>query len=218
MQTSNTLPATTAPFYQWSGHSFSQTTGSSTSPTEDKRADWCTRFYAPAKPEELNNLRLWFDSVDKDRSGSITAEELSSHQLFSRPLGMDVARKLIKVFDQDKSGTIDFIEYASLHNFMMQMLDAFFKSDVDKNGILDANEIQSAIKAGGFELSLSTVQFLVKKFDKKQEGVDFGSFLMLTAHLAHLRSLFWWNDRDGDGKLVLNLDQLSHLCTEMLIR
>lgn len=49
---------------------------------------------------------MWFRSVDRDNSGSITAHELQMVTFGGFPLGMDIAIKLVKVFDKDRSGTI----------------------------------------------------------------------------------------------------------------
>jgi len=42
---------------------------------------------------------------------------------------LKTAVKLIKVFDRDGSGTIDFYEYASLHKFITSLQTAFTTAD-----------------------------------------------------------------------------------------
>jgi len=44
--------------------------------------------------------------VDKDRSGNIQSSELAQIQFNNQPIGINVATKLIKVFDKDGSGSI----------------------------------------------------------------------------------------------------------------
>jgi Ca2+-binding EF-hand superfamily protein len=54
----------------------------------------------------MANLQAWFYSVDKDRSGSITYNELANLRFANKPLGVAAAKKLIKVFDKNYSGSI----------------------------------------------------------------------------------------------------------------
>lgn len=63
---------------------------------------------------EIQELQMWFRSVDRDNSGSITAHELQMVTFGGFPLGMDIAIKLVKVFDKDRSGTIGEYPFAAL--------------------------------------------------------------------------------------------------------
>jgi peflin len=65
-----------------------------------------------------------------DRSGSITAAELQHLAFNSRPIGFNIAHKLVAVFDKDRSGSIDFMEYATLHSFLSSMQQAFAAADL----------------------------------------------------------------------------------------
>lgn len=78
-------------------------------------------------------LQNWFNTVDRDRSGSIEVQELQqsksnnvalSYRLVTfegRPIGPQAAAKLIQVFDEDRNGSIDFTEYAIMHKFISHM-------------------------------------------------------------------------------------------------
>lgn len=68
-----------------------------------------------ANPQVLAQVTQWFRAIDRDGSGQVSANELSGIQFNGRPLGLAVANKLVKVFDKDCSGEIDFKEYAALH-------------------------------------------------------------------------------------------------------
>ncbi len=91
----------------------------------------------------MYEIQAWFHSVDRDRSGSITANEIASSKdnpptlhvcsiTLSRelmpcnssiylvtfngvPLGFDVATKLVKVFDRDGNRSIGILTLLSLH-------------------------------------------------------------------------------------------------------
>jgi len=44
-------------------------------------------------PQDLQRLQQWFQSVDKDKSGSVQAQELAGIMFNNRPLGEQVAKK-----------------------------------------------------------------------------------------------------------------------------
>jgi len=168
------------------------------------------------QPQEMQTMQQWFASVDRDRSGSISAQELAQIQFASKPLGISVATKLIKVFDRDHSGSIEFAEYAVLHKFLTLMQNAFFTADKDKSGAIDPNEILTALQQAGFNLSMPTVQAYGRKFDPAGRGIDFPNFLWICSHLAHCRSIFEWNDQQRRGSITLTYDALCHIAVDLL--
>jgi Ca2+-binding EF-hand superfamily protein len=173
-------------------------------------------LFSSIPPQELAQLQQWFASVDRDRSGHITANELGSFQISGRVLGLDTARQLIKVFDRDYSGSVDFNEFATLNQFILKMQSAFQNADRDRSGYLDATEIHGALTGAGFQLSLPTVQAITTKFAIPQKGVTFDAFLQLCAHLATVRSIFEWNDAQRTGRVSLSYDQLAHITVHVL--
>eukprot|EP01121_Diplochlamys_sp_Union-15-3_P011726 TRINITY_DN3427_c0_g1_i3.p1 TRINITY_DN3427_c0_g1~~TRINITY_DN3427_c0_g1_i3.p1 ORF type:complete len:131 (-),score=16.16 TRINITY_DN3427_c0_g1_i3:84-476(-) len=127
---------------------------------------------------------------------------------------MEAAAKLIKVFDIDRNGCIDFSEYATLHQFLNTVRNAFLIADADKSQRLDAKEIHSALRSIGFPyLTPSTIMELINRYDRSRAGLMWEEFLMLAAHVAHCRSIFDWNDKDKDGWITINQDQLIQLTT-----
>eukprot|EP01114_Cavostelium_apophysatum_P021411 TRINITY_DN745_c0_g1_i1.p1 TRINITY_DN745_c0_g1~~TRINITY_DN745_c0_g1_i1.p1 ORF type:complete len:396 (+),score=98.47 TRINITY_DN745_c0_g1_i1:80-1267(+) len=180
---------------------------------------WAASYGNNIATTEMQQLRAWFDSVDKDRSGTITAVELATLPLMGKPLGIDAAKKLIKVFDKNYTGNIDFNEYCSLHQFIFKMQGAFYAADADRSGFLDPREIFNAISGAGFQLTLQTVQTICAKYDTmKNQQISFESFIQICAHLACVRSIFEWNDAQRTGKVNLNYDQLAHITVHLLER
>lgn len=142
----------------------------------------------------MYEIQAWFRSVDRDGSGTITANEIagSTSSLFSFcclkrsfnstlsvtfngvPLGLDVASKLVRVFDRDGNRHIgvnalvhslhgmavltffwpDFYEYAAMHKFLASLQAAFFAADSNRSGTIDANEIYNALTRAGFQVRL----------------------------------------------------------------
>jgi len=177
---------------------------------------WLSSFYNQISPQEMANLQSWFNSVDADKSGTISAQELAAMKYGPSYLGLPAAKKLIKVFDKHYTGTIDFHEFASLHQFLHKMYTAFYQADAAKTGLLDAREIHSGLQTGGFQLGLQTVQAICSKFDTTGRGITFEQFLQVCAHLATVRSIFEWNDQGRTGKVVLTYDQLAHVTVHLM--
>jgi len=175
---------------------------------------WYSAYYQQyaQNQQALQTLQYWFNSVDRDRSGSITSVELAQVQFNGRPLGVLCASKMIMAFDRDGSGTIDFREYCALHGFLSQMSNAFLIADRDRSGSLEPNEIFTAITAAGFQLSQPTVITIVRKYNNTgYGGLTFERFLLAMAHLAIVRSIFDWNDTSKVGRVMLTYDQLAHI-------
>jgi len=177
---------------------------------------WYGHYWAMIQPQEMQVMQQWFQSVDRDRSGSISSQELAQIQFSGKPLGVSVATKLIKVFDRDHSGSIDFNEYAVLHKFLTMMQNAFFTADRDRSGTIDPPEILQGLQQAGFSLSMATVQAYGKKFDPNGKGLDFPNFLWMCSHLAHCRSIFEWNDTQRRNQIVLSYDALCHIAVDLL--
>jgi len=179
---------------------------------------WYATYYnqVASNPQIMGQVQAWFRAIDRDGSGQVSANELAGIQFNQRPIGMVVAQKLVKVFDKDMSGEIDFKEYAALHQFLTTMQNVFFQADEDRSGTIDAREIFSALTGAGFQLSFPTITACVNKFDTTRRGLDFPTFLYLCAHLAHLRSIFEWNDPQNTGRISLTYDNLCHIGTDIL--
>jgi len=168
-------------------------------------------------------MKGWFASLDKDRSGSITFQELSQAQFGGQKLSITTAKMLVAVFDSDKSGNIGLFEYCVLHKFITGMQTSFFMFDKDGSGKLDKREVHDALANGGFQLSQAIVDQIYSKFYKKpsgygasvHEGLDFETFLQMCAYLGQLRSTFEVQDTDRDGWIRVNLEGLIQLSTCM---
>jgi len=159
-------------------------------------------------------MRTWFATMDRDRSGSIAGHELANVAIGGTPIGLDTATKLIRVFDVDKNGTIDFYEYAALHKFLLNMQSLFSMQDKDRNGRLDGNEIHSALTAGGFKLAPTAAQALFRKYNKTGYGITMVEFLGLISHVAQAKSVFEWRDTQRAGQIVLNMDTFLEVTAE----
>merc|ERR1712100_178008 len=141
--------------------------------------------------------------VDKDRSGTITASELATMQFAGKKLSLSTAKMLLAVFDTDRSGNIGFFEYCALHKFITQLHQLF-----------------SGMGQSGFQFSQQTVQQVFNRFEKKgfaqrTSGLDFETFMQMSAYLSQVRSLFYAHDQDRDGWIRINLETLVQMSVGM---
>jgi len=177
---------------------------------------WGQGYYNMIASDELRTLQAWFSSINRTGTGAITAEELATANFGGQPLGIKAAKKLVAAFDKDRNGTIEFSEYAALHKFISNMIQAFNNADVNRTGFLHFSEIHKAIYSGGFYLSVQTIQAICQKFDKTGRGISMSDFILVCAHLACVRSIFEWNDPSNKGNVTFNYDQFSHVTVYLM--
>lgn len=131
-----------------------------------------------------------FDMVDKDRSGKINAAELKAALINGRGENFsDTACNLmIGMFDLDKSGTIDVMEFEKLFGYINQWLGVFKTYDRDQSGHIDEGELFQALSQMGFRFSQEFIKFLVAKCDTKtHKEVSVDQFIVLCKFL-HLKN------------------------------
>jgi len=170
----------------------------------------CTSYYFNlCTPQEQNGLRNWFLNVDADRSGLLDPNELQNIKFDGIPIGLQVASKLVAVFDQNRRGSVDFGQYITMHKFIEHMRKAFQTVGSPR---ITTREIHTALQQGSFAyISQGTIDECLKTFDKQKLGLDWPQFLLMTAHLAHCRSVFEWNDREKRGEVKFNIDEFTQI-------
>jgi len=175
---------------------------------EARNQIWASAYYNQIAQNELAELQKWFRSVDRDNSGTITADELANVALGGIRLGIETSIKLLRIFDVDNNGSIDFREYAALHKFLLSMQSTFSAGDRDRDGRLNNQEIHNALQTGGFNMSYQTCQALYRKYNATGQGITMAEFVQLVAHVALCKTAFEFRDREKKGSIVMNFDQL----------
>lgn len=136
----------------------------------------------PAPAGVSPETQRMFDMVDKDRSGKINAAELKAALINGRGDNFsDTACSLmIGMFDIDKSGTIDVMEFEKLFAYINQWLGVFKTYDRDQSGHIDEAELFQALSQMGFRFSQEFIKFLVAKCDPKTHNeVSVDQFIVL---------------------------------------
>jgi len=125
-------------------------------------------FTSPQNPPRGADPQLWswFVSIDKDRSGAITLQELQKALVNGdfTPFDLDTVKLLMNIFDVDRSGTIGFNEFAGIWKYIKDWQGVFLHFDRDRSGTIDGNELQAALSQFGYTLSPQLLNLLQRKY------------------------------------------------------
>ncbi|KAJ9079345.1 hypothetical protein DSO57_1036304 [Entomophthora muscae] len=159
-------------------------------------------------------LYSWFQAVDADGSGQITAEELQ-HALVNgdwSPFNYETVRLMVSMFDTDNNGTINFNEFAGLWKYIDDWKKCFQSFDTDRSGTIDQSELRAALKAFGYNLSERFTTILITKFDKKgMNAITFDNFIQVCVTINMLTSSFRRFDTDNDGWIQIRYEDFLEL-------
>lgn len=174
-----------------------------------------------APPKDQNDRdALWplFLQVDKDRSGQLSEEELRRALVNGDYTAFDphTVKMMIRMFDTDRSGTINFDEFCGLWGFLASWRGLFDRFDVDRSGNISFREFEDALVAFGYRLSPQFTQLLFGTYAKTHsrgrgdEGVrervlSFDLFVQACISLKRMTDVFKKYDTDRDGYITLSL-------------
>jgi len=163
-------------------------------------------YQQPAQP----NLHAIFQSVDRDRSGRISADELQKALSNGswRPFNPETCRMMIGMFDTDGDGAVSFSEFSALWNYINDWTRCFRTFDRDNSGNIDKGELVSALTQFGYRLSDPFYNLLMQKFDRSHSGrILFDDFIQLCVVLQTLTAAFREKDTDRDGFIRIHYEE-----------
>lgn len=161
-------------------------------------------------------LWSWFNAVDTDRSGHITAPELERALINGdwTPFDLDTVKLLMTIFDTDRSGTIGFNEFAGLWKYIKDWQNVFKHFDRDRSGSIDGQELQQALHQFGFNLAPPMIELVQRKYasapsvpGRPPPGISFDRFVRACVVVKQLSEAFQKIDTDRDGWIQINYDQ-----------
>lgn len=160
-------------------------------------------------PVDRNFLWNVFAKIDKDHSGSITADELQ--QALSNgswtPFNPETVRLMIGMFDRDNSGAIEFNEFEALWQYVTDWQRTFRSYDQDNSGTIDRQELKTALTNFGYRLSERMYTLLITKFDRSDKGsINFDDFIQCCLILQILTNAFRSRDRNLNGWITIGYE------------
>lgn len=130
--------------------------------------------------EEIEGLKQMFISIDTDKSGTITVDELRQGLKEKGELLPDTdLQKLMSNMDVDGNGVIDYEEFvaATMNLYKLEnenLLKAFQKFDADNSGYITKDELVTALKDREDELDIEQI---LAEVDKDNDGkIDYEEF------------------------------------------
>ncbi|CAI6331550.1 unnamed protein product [Periconia digitata] len=167
----------------------------------------------PAPPRDGNDRdALWrlFGAVDKDRSGNLTEAELRTALVNGdwTPFDSHTVRMMIRMFDTDRSGSINFEEFCGLWGFLSAWRGLFDRFDADRSGSISYNEFSEALVAFGYRLSPNFVRLLYSTYDRRGDNnMSFDLFVQACISLKRMTDVFKKYDDDRDGYITLSFEE-----------
>ncbi|KAG5947151.1 hypothetical protein E4U59_001883 [Claviceps monticola] len=173
----------------------------------------------PAGPGSDPTLLPLFRAVDKDGTGQLSERELSAALVNGDWTAFDIqtVRMMIRMFDSDRNGTINFDEFCGLWSFLASWRTLFDRFDVDRSGNISLQEFTDALIAFRYRLSPAFVELLFRTYDKRGEGVmSFDLFVQSCISLKRMTDVFKKYDDDRDGFITLSFeDFLSEILKQL---
>ncbi|XVF86315.1 hypothetical protein PTKIN_Ptkin18bG0029700 [Pterospermum kingtungense] len=155
--------------------------------------------------EDKAILREWFERVDSEKTGSITATQLkSAFAIGNLEFPISVVQQMIRMYDFDRNGSMSFDEFLALNKFLIKV-SALLSTLI--------NEFKPALNKIGFSLDSPAFYTACESFDKKKNGrFQLDDFISLCIFLQSARNLFNAFDTAKQGRVTLDLNQFIY-CT-----
>ncbi|XP_068645971.1 uncharacterized protein [Aristolochia californica] len=158
-----------------------------------------------------NTLREWFECVDSNKTGSITASQLKKALAVGNlDFPLSVVQQMIRVYDFDRNGKMSFEEFVALNKFLVGVQDAF--SALEKGrGFLTLDDAYEALLKVGFSLDSPAFYTLCESFDQSKVGKFWlDDFISLCVFVQSARNLFNSFDTAKQGRVMLDFNQFVY--------
>ncbi|EPQ58394.1 EF-hand [Gloeophyllum trabeum ATCC 11539] len=175
--------------------------------------------YGPP-PNADPQLWRWFSTVDTDRSGQISLNELQAALVNGNwtKFDLDTVKMLMNMFDSDRSGTIGFNEFAGLWKYIADWQNVFRHFDRDGSGTIEGHELSEALRSFGYNLSPRLLQLVETKYAAgptsgyaPPPGISFDRFVRACVVVKSLTEAFQQLDTDRDGWVQVSYQQFMEM-------
>ncbi|KAI7725918.1 hypothetical protein M8C21_030516 [Ambrosia artemisiifolia] len=158
-------------------------------------------------------LKEWFNRVDSEKTGSITATQLQrALAVGNLQFPITIVQQMIRMYDFDKNGTMSFEEFVALNEFLLKVQQAF--SDLERDrGFLVTDEVYEALLKLNVSMDSPAFYTVCESFDKEKNGrFRLDDFMSLCIFVQSARNLFNSFDTSKQGRVTLDLNQFIY-CT-----
>ncbi|KAF3321126.1 sorcin-like isoform X1 [Carex littledalei] len=158
-------------------------------------------------------LREWFDRVDSSRTGNVTASQLQSALAVGNlNFPLSIVQQMIRMYDFDKNGTMNFEEFLALNKFLLKVQTVFSTLERGR-GFLPLDDVHAALVKLGYSFDSPAFYTLCESFDEKKMGmVRLDEFISLCIFVQSTRNLFNSFDTSKQGRVTLDFNQFVY-CT-----
>ncbi|XP_062846788.1 peflin [Trichomycterus rosablanca] len=163
----------------------------------------------------------WFQSVDADRSGYISLNELKQALLNSNNSAFndETCLMMLNMFDKTKTGRIDVYGFSALWMFLQQWRAIFHQFDRDRSGSINTSELHQALSQLGYNLSPQFIQGLVTSHGGSgmSNTLQLDSFIQVCTKLQSITQAFREKDTSMSGNIRVSYeDFLSSTITRLM--
>ncbi|KAL6522491.1 hypothetical protein OROMI_031449 [Orobanche minor] len=161
--------------------------------------------------ENRSILREWFDRVDYQKTGNITATQLKSvFAVGNLHFPISVVQQMVRMYDFDRNGTMSFEEFVELNKFLLKIQQAF--SGLDRGrGFLVPDEAYEALVKIGFSLDSPAFYTACESFDQSRSGkLRLDDFISLCIFVQSTRNMFNSFDTSKAGRVTLDFNQFIY--------
>ncbi|KAJ5111330.1 hypothetical protein N7532_001865 [Penicillium argentinense] len=169
-------------------------------------------------PQQLFPL---FRAANSSHSGSLTEHELGSALVNGDYTSFHprTVKMMIRMFDRDGNGIINFDEFVSLWRYLAAWRELFDRFDMDRSGRISLQEFENALVAFGYRLSPKFVSVLFSTFESKarqlnapprsphHSGMSFDLFVQACISLKRMTDVFKRYDDDRDGYITVSFEE-----------
>ncbi|WVR07262.1 hypothetical protein IAU60_004303 [Kwoniella sp. DSM 27419] len=209
---------------RWSGQGGQQWNHAGPAQPQHQQQQWQQHPPAQSPPPPVgavdHELQAMFAQFDSSRSGQLSAYDLV--RLLAKDATMDAredcVKMLMNIFDTDRSGSINFMEFEGLYRYIQDWHGIFRRFDRDNSGLIDRKELHNALLGFGFSLPKDMVSKLEKRFapppsgnDRQARGISFDRFLMACVTVKHYTEAFRRIDARGEGRITVDYNQFMEI-------
>ncbi|XP_010452313.1 PREDICTED: probable calcium-binding protein CML50 [Camelina sativa] len=156
------------------------------------------------------NIVACFQAADQDGSGFIDDKELQGAlSSYQQRFSMRTVHLLMYLFTNSNAMKIGPKEFTALFYSLQNWRSIFERSDKDRSGRIDVNELRDALLSLGFSVPPVILDLLVSKFDKsggKNRAIEYDNFIECCLTVKGLTEKFKEKDTSYSGSATFTYE------------